>query len=419
MSRTPPSARRSDAFGPGLDDTGCHILHIDMDAFFASVEIARRPELASRPVIVGGLGNRGVVSAANYRAREFGVNSAMPMVVARRRCPQGVYLPPDFTAYSRVSKAVMAVFAEYTPKVEPLSVDEAFLDVSGSGRLFGSASSIAAEIRRRVSADHGITCTVGVAATKFIAKLASTQAKPDGLAVVPVAGVLKFLHPLPVSALWGVGEKTAAGLARLGLRTVGEIAQVPPERLRATVGRAAAAHLHELAWGRDPRRVEVTRVDKSVGAEVTFETDVAAPEELARAVLALAQKVAARARRAGVAGRTVAVKIRYGDFTTLNRSRTLPEATDVGRDLYRVAMELVTATVTAPVRLIGVRLEGLSPAGDGWYQPRLGEPEHGWRDLERTVDDLTARFGGGVVTPASLLGPDDTPEPKGGRRRRD
>ncbi|MFD0555778.1 DNA polymerase-4 [Stackebrandtia endophytica] len=405
MGRTAPSARASDAFGPDLDDSGCDILHIDMDAFFASVEIARDPTLRGKPVIVGGLGNRGVVSAASYEARRFGVNSAMPIALARRRCPHGVYLSPTFSEYSRVSKAVMAMFGEFTPLVEPLSVDEAFLDVTGSRRLFGSARAIAAEIRARVAADHDITCTVGVASTKFVAKLASTQAKPDGLAVVPAGKVLDFLHPLPVSALWGVGEKTAETLARLGLKTVGDIAAMPTARLRSAVGRAAADHLHSLAWGRDARKVETTREEKSISAEVTFDQNIADPAELAKAVLALSHKVAARARRAGLTGRTVAVKIRSGDFSTRNRSRTLTVPTDLAHEVYAVAADLVRANVTAPVRLIGVRLEGLGAGGD-LYQPRLGEPEQGWRELERTVDDLSERFGGGVVRPASLLDPE-------------
>ncbi|HIW61202.1 MAG TPA: DNA polymerase IV [Candidatus Stackebrandtia excrementipullorum] len=405
MSRTTPSARRSDAFGPDLDDTGCHILHVDMDAFFASVEIAKDPSLRGKPVIVGGLGQRGVVSAASYEARRFGVNSAMPMGVARKRCPHGVYLPPDFAEYSRISKAVMAVFAEYTPAVEPLSVDEAFLDVAGSRRLFGSGRKIAAHIRHRVHTDHDVTCTVGVASTKFIAKLASTQAKPNGLAVVPAGRVLDFLHPLPVSALWGVGEKTAKALSRLGLRTVGDVAALPVARLRSAVGRASSEHLHALAWGRDVRQVETRHVEKSVGAETTFEQDVADVEEVVRTVLGLAHKVAGRARRTGVRGRTISVKIRYGNFTTVNRSRTLVESTDVARDIHTVAADLLRANVTGAVRLVGVRLEGLSNDDSGFHQPRLGDPQHGWREVERTVDDLAERFGRGVVRPASLIAP--------------
>lgn len=410
MSRTTPSAVTSDSFGPDLDDSGCPILHIDMDAFFASVEIARRPELRGKPIIVGGLGPRGVVSAASYEARPFGVNSAMPMAVARKRCPHAVFLHPDGGEYSRVSKAVMAIFGEYTPLVEPLSVDEAFLDVSGARRMFGSPKQVAAAIRRKVLAEHGITCTVGVASNKFIAKLASTQAKPDGLAVVPADKVLGFLHPLPISALWGVGEKTAAVLSRLGMRTVADIARAPRARLEATVGKASAAHLHALSHGIDARSVEVTRVDKSVGAEVTFDVDVADPVELRKTVLRLSQKVAARARKATVVGRTVVVKIRFSDFATVTRSRTLTEPTDVAQELYSVAAELVSANATGPVRLVGVRLEGLMDAHGQAYQPLLGAPEHGWRDVERTVDSLSDRFGSRIVRPASLVDAEIKPE---------
>ncbi|MGH8878462.1 MAG: DNA polymerase IV [Stackebrandtia sp.] len=379
------------------------MLHIDMDAFFASVEIARRRELCGKAVVVGGLGPRGVVSAASYEARPYGVNSAMPMAVARKRCPHAVFLHPDGREYSRVSKSVMAIFAEYTPLVEKLSVDEAFLDVGGSARLFGSARAIAAEIRRRVADAHDITCTVGVAATKFIAKLASTQAKPDGLAVVPHGKILDFLHPLPISALWGVGEKTAAVLNRLGLRTVADIARASVRQLESSVGKASAAHLHALANGHDPRGVETTRVDKSVGAEVTFDIDIADPGALRQTVLKLSRQVAARARKAEVTGRTVSVKIRFADFTTVTRARTLPEPTDVARELYTVAAELVNAHATGPVRLVGVRLEGLLSSGGRGWQPTLGSPEHGWRDVERTIDSLSDRYGSRIVRPASLL----------------
>ncbi|ADD44563.1 DNA polymerase IV [Stackebrandtia nassauensis] len=403
MGRTTPSAATSDSFGPDLDDTGCPILHVDMDAFFASVEIARRPALRGKPVVVGGLGPRGVVSAASYEARPYGVNSAMPMAVARKRCPHAVFLHPDGREYSRVSKSVMAIFAEYTPLVEKLSVDEAFLDVGGSARLFGSARAIAAEIRTRVHAEHGITCTVGVAATKFIAKLASTQAKPDGLAVVPRDRILGFLHPLPITALWGVGEKTAAVLRRLGLETVADIAHATQRQLESAVGKASSAHLYALANGLDPRSVETTRVDKSVSAEVTFDADVADADELRKTVLRLSRQVAARARKAAVTGRTVAVKIRYSDFTTLSRSRTLIEPTDLAKEVYTVAAELVTANVTRPVRLIGVRLEGLADSGGRGWQPTLDSPEHGWRDVERAIDTLSDRYGSRIVRPASLL----------------
>src|SRR5215472_9453550 len=237
------------------DDTGCHILHVDMDAFYASVEIRDRPELAGKPVIVGGLSGRSVVLSATYQARAFGVRSAMPMSRARRLCPQAIVIPPRHRLYSAVSKEVMAIFRAVTPVVEPLSLDEAFLDVSGAIRLFGSPASIGGQIRQQVAQQQQITCSVGIATSKFLAKLASVHCKPDGLLVIPAGGVLAFLHPLPVSALWGVGEKTRQTLTRLGLRTVGDLAGAPAVTLERALGPAAAAHLAALAWGRDERRV--------------------------------------------------------------------------------------------------------------------------------------------------------------------
>ena len=243
----------------GPDDTGCHILHVDMDAFYASVEIRDRPELMGKPVIVGSPNGRSVVLSASYEARTFGVRSAMPGAVARRLCPQAIFVPPRRGAYSEVSKQVMAVFRSVTPVVEPLALDEAFLDVSGSLRRLGSPAWIGAAIRRQIEAEQGLTCSVGVAPSKFIAKIASVRCKPDGLLVVPVDGVLEFLHPLPVSALWGVGQRTGETLARLGLRTVGDIAHAPLATLQQHLGAAVGAHLAALAWGRDSRRGDPAR----------------------------------------------------------------------------------------------------------------------------------------------------------------
>ncbi|HET6530616.1 MAG TPA: DNA polymerase IV, partial [Actinoplanes sp.] len=292
---------RDPRFGPDADDAGCPVLHVDMDAFFASVEIRSRPELRGKPVVVGGMGPRGVVCSASYEARRYGIRSAMPSMRARALCPQAIFLPPDFTAYSAASHAVMTIFRDMTPLVEPLSLDEAFLDVAGAQRLLGRPARIARTIRARVLGEQQLTCSVGVAPTKFVAKLGSTRAKPDGVVVVPADQVLEFLHPLPVEALWGVGERSAEGLRRLGLSTVGELARAPVSLLRRAVGEAAAAHLHELAWGRDPRRVTPEQVEKSIGAEVTFDTDVIDPVVIRRAMLALADKVAVRLRAAGQA----------------------------------------------------------------------------------------------------------------------
>jgi DNA polymerase-4 len=409
-------------FGPDADDSGCPMLHVDMDAFFASVEVRRRPELSGAPVVVGGVGPRGVVASASYEARRYGVRSAMPTGRARALCPRAVFLPPDFAAYSAASRAVMGIFRDVTPLVEPLSLDEAFLDVAGAGRLLGRPAVIAAAIRRRVAGELGLTCSVGVGATKFVAKLGSSRAKPDGVVVVPAGLTLEFLHPLPVSALWGVGERAAETLRRLGLATVGDLAHAPHGMLRQALGEAAAAHLRELSGGRDPRPVVPDQVEKSIGAEVTFDTDVADPVEVRRALLGLADKVAVRLRRAGQAGRTVTIKVRLADFRTLNRSRTLAVPTDVGREIFDTAWTLFEilrgdaagpagraprAAVRDHIRLVGVRVEGLAGVEDLARQLVLGSPERGWREAEAAADAAAVRFGRSVIRPASLIGKDD------------
>jgi DNA polymerase IV len=391
-------------FGQDGDDTGCPILHVDMDAFFASVEVRRRPELRGRPVVVGGVGPRGVVSSASYEARGYGVRSAMPTARARQLCPAATFLPPDFAAYSSASDAVMTIMGELTPLVEQLSVDEAFLDVSGAMRLFGRPAVVATEIRRRIAAEQQLTCSVGVAASKFLAKLASTRAKPDGLLVVPAARSLEFLHPLPVAALWGVGDRAAEVLARLGLRTIGAIAQAPIGMLRQALGEAAASQLHELAWARDPRPVSLERADKSMSAETTFDVDVADPDVIRHTLLSLSGRVAGRLRRAELAGRTVAIKVRLADFRTLNRSRTLATPTDVARDVFATGWALYQALAPGDrIRLIGVRVEQLVPADQVARQPALGDRDRGWREVEQAGDAAVARYGSGAVRPASLL----------------
>lgn len=391
------------------DDTGCPILHVDMDAFFAAVEVRRHPELAGKPVIVGGVGNRGVVCSATYEARRYGVRSAMPVASALRLCPAAVVLPVDGGEYAAASRSVMAVFRDVTPLVEPLSLDEAFLDVGGARRRLGGAASIGRAIRARVVAELRLTCSVGVASTKFVAKVASVHCKPDGLLVVPADGVLRFLHPLPISALWGVGPKTEERLRAAGLATVGDLAAAPVPRLERTVGRASAAHLRSLARGHDPRRVTPETPDRSIGAEETFGTDVGDPELIHRELLALAAKTAGRLRAASVKSRTIAIKIRRADFTTLSRSRTLERPTDSGQQIYRVARELFTALYASPelagslIRLVGVRAEGIV-AGAGAEQLVLGERDHGWSAADLATDAARARFGNTAVTPASLVG---------------
>ncbi|MGW0432583.1 DNA polymerase IV [Micromonospora sp. NPDC003197] len=405
MGRSQSVPRGNDPrFGADADDTGCSILHVDMDAFFAAVEVRRRPELRGRPVVVGGVGPRGVVSSASYEARAYGVRSAMPIMRARGLCPGAVFLPPDFSQYAAASRAVMQIFRDVTPLVEPLSLDEAFLDVAGARRLFGRPVEIARLVRARVAEQEGLTCSVGVASTKFVAKLGSTRAKPDGLVVVPAEQVLDFLHPLPVAALWGVGERAEESLRRLGLSTVGDLAHAPVAMLRNALGSAAATHLHELSWGRDSRLVDPEQVEKSIGAEVTFDTDVADPAAIRRSLLALAEKVGMRLRRAGQIGRTVSIKVRFADFRTVNRSRTLSEPTDVAREVFETAWALFGALApSSPIRLVGVRVEGLAAAGSTPQQLALGAPEHGWRDAEAAVDAAAVRFGRSVIRPASLL----------------
>ncbi len=388
------------------DDTGCHILHVDMDAFYASVEVRDRPELAGAPVIVGSPAGRSVVLSATYPARAFGVRSAMPMARARRLCPQAVIIPPRRGLYAAVSREVMAIFRAVTPEVEPLALDEAFLDVSGALRRLGPPAGIGELIRARIRAQQGITCSVGVATCKFIAKLASIQCKPDGLLVIPADGVLEFLHPLPVSALWGVGERTGRVLAGLGLRTVADIAHAPQAALERGLGRAAGAHLAALAWGRDDRRVVPGMAEKSIGAEETFDVDVDDPDVLRRELLRLSGRTARSLRASGCAARTIVVKLRLADFTTITRSRTLPEPTDVTQQVYATACMLYAAAgldARARLRLVGVRATGLVPAAAAESQLALGERPDSWREAERAVDRIAGRFGTDAVRPAALV----------------
>ncbi len=392
------------------DDTGCDILHVDMDAFYASVELRDRPDLRGKPVVVGGLGARGVVLSATYEARAFGVRSAMPVGRARRLCPRAVFIPPRHGLYGEVSKEVMAVFRAVTPEVEPLSLDEAFLDVSGALRRLGPPARIAELIRAQVREQQGITCSVGVASCKFAAKIASARCKPDGLLVVPAAGLLDFLHPLPASVLWGVGDRAEEVLGRLGLRTVGDIAHVPLATLQRELG-AAGEHLWSLAWGRDERKVVPRREEKSVGAEETFPADVDDPEVIRRELLRLSGRTAQALRAAGCVARTISVKLRLASFKTITRSRTLAEPTDVAREIYATACALYAASGLddrARLRLVGVRAAGLRPAGAAARQLAFDERPAGWREAERAVDQIARRFGSDAVRPAALV-PTDRP----------
>jgi DNA polymerase-4 len=397
------------------DSSRTPVLHVDMDAFYASVAVRGRPELADVPVIVGG-GSRGVVLSANYLARRSGVRSALPMTRARRMCPDAVVIAPDFETFATVSSSVMETFRRVTPLVEVLSLDEAFLDVRGSTRRLGSPLEIAERLRATIHDEQGITCSVGLAASMTMAKLASRWAKPDGVFVCPPSAVTTMLHPLDVGELYGVGEKTRELLHRLGLVTVGDLAHTPVRTLQRAVGDHLGRHLHDLAWGVDDRQV-VARTsggyfgilggdpDKSMGANETFGHDTDDRAAIVRELLRLTDRVTTRMRVAGVAGRTVTLTVRFADFTTITRSRTLPEATDVTQEIYRQAVRSYDALglQRARIRLVGVRVEGLLPRERVHRQLVLGERDRGWPEADRAADRVVRRFGAGTVRPASLL----------------
>ncbi len=347
------------------DDSGCTILHVDMDAFFASVEIRNDPSLRGKPVVVGG-GTRGVVAAASYEARRYGVRSAMPMTQALRMCPRAVVVRPNRAAYSEASASVMAILRDVTPLVQPLSLDEAFLDVAGAIRAQGRPALIGAHIRERVARELDLQCSVGVAPTKFVAKVASARCKPNGLLVVPASGVLAFLHPLPVTVLWGVGARTAEPLRRLGIRTIGDLATTPLDTLGRAVGSSMAEHLWALAHGDDPRSVSTEDVEKSISSDHTVEIDLTEVADVRRELLRLSGDVARRVRERGFLARTIGIKIRFADFTTVTRVRTLAGWTDATTTIYDTAAELYDALkLDRPrIRLVGVKCENLREAGE-------------------------------------------------------
>ena len=390
------------------------ILHVDMDAFFVSVELLDDPSLRGKPVVVGGAGERGVVAAASYEARSFGIHSAMPSTRARRLCPHAIFLKGRYWRYQEVSSAVFDIFRSVTPLVEGISLDEAFLDVSGARRLLGDGPAIAAELRRRVLDQQGLTCSVGVAPRKLTAKLASEAAKPKaspagpvfgpGVFVVPVEDELSFLHAHPVGALWGVGPATLGRLDRLAVRTIGDLAALPEEAVVAALGKAAGSHLHALAWARDERPVVPESRAKSIGHEETFSTDHFTHESLDRELVRLADAVATRLRKARVAGRTVQIKVRFHDFRTITRSETLPEAVVVAPALVRTARRLLEGVDPSP----GVRLFGLSVAQlteGSTHQLTFDEVDStGWTGATRAVDEIRDRFGDAAIVPATLAG---------------
>ena len=384
------------------------ILHIDMDAFYASVAERDDPTLRGKEVVVGA-GARGVVLSANYAARKLGIRAAMPVGRAQRMAPHAIFVHPDHARYSEVSSHVMEIFHSYTPLVEPLSLDEAFLDVTGSKRLKGSGREIGAKIREEISASQGITCSVGIASTKFIAKLASQHCKPNGLLEIAPDRVLEFLHPLPVNAIWGVGPKTNEELQRLGLRTVADIAQTPRSTLIRALGEGTGASLYELAWGRDYRDVTPDEPDKSISAAETFAEDLEDPDEILREFLRLIEKATGRMRKRNLAAQTVSIKVRFSDFKTITRSKTLELPVIGVQESYEVVKKLYLGLKLdrARLRLVGVALENLIDQSAAPPQLILGEREKGWREATEAIDRATARFGKGSVRPARLVDPED------------
>ena len=382
------------------------ILHVDMDAFFASVTERDHPELKGKAVVIGA-GVRGVVTSANYEARKFGIKAAMPVGRAQRLAPHAIFIPPDHKRYSEVSEHIMEIFHSFTPLVEPISLDEAFLDVTKARRLLGDGRAIATAIRAKVEAQEGITCSVGIASSKFIAKLASQRCKPNGILEIPTDRVLTFLHPLPVSALWGVGPKTNEALERLGLHTVGDIAQTPQQTLIRALGQAAGESLYELAWGRDDRDVIPEEPDKSISAAETFDRDIDDPEIVAKEILRMCERASSRMRERSLFAKTINLKVRFADFTTVNRSKTLPLPIDTTHEIYEVAKALYEALSIerARIRLVGVSLENLHT--DTHEQLVLGARESSWRELQGGIDAAKARFGRDSVRPGRLIDESD------------
>ncbi len=376
------------------------IIHVDMDAFYASVEQRDRPELRGRPVVVGGSPEqRGVVSAASYEAREFGVRSAMAMATAVRLCPHLVRLPVDMAKYQAVSRQVMDILRQFTPLLEPLSIDEAFLDVTGCEKLFGTAGEIAGQIKDRIRQEVGLTASVGVAPNKFLAKLASDLEKPDGLVVVEEHEVEDFLRDLPISHLWGVGKVTEEALQRIGIRTIGDLAQRPREELQRRFGEHGT-HLHQLAHGRDDRPVQHSGEAKSVSSETTFAQDTSDAEVLHRVLLRLSEDVGRRLRKVGLRGRTVQLKLRFADFKTITRSRTLDAPTDSDAAIYAAARALL-ARAGARRRL--VRLLGVGVSNFARAQQRTLFDDEPSATVDEAVDELRERYGRDSIRRARLV----------------
>ena len=382
------------------------IIHLDMDAFYAGVEILDDPSLRGKPVIVGGHRDRGVVSAASYEARNFGVHSAQPMATAMRLCPQGIFLPVRMSRYQEVSNRIFEIFYRFTPLVEPVSIDEAFLDVTGSAHLFGTAEEIARKIKRSVVEEVGLTVSAGVAPSKFVAKIASDMNKPDGLTVVARDKVKEFLDPLPIEKLWGVGKATQHALLGLGVRTIGDLSHLPIKMLERRFGKVGI-QLHLLSQGIDQRNVEPVRIAKSIGREKTFAEDLLDFELVKREVLSLATQVARRVRRHGFAGRTITLKVKYSDFVQITRSVTLSYVTDDAKEIFENCCSLLQKTVVGrrPVRLLGISMSQLVNVEEE-KQISLFEEAAAFQKkkrLNRALDAIHERFGDRSILPSELL----------------
>jgi DNA polymerase-4 len=375
-----------------------------MDSFFVEVERRRDPSLRGIPVAVGGAGPRGVIASASYEARRHGVSSAQPTMTALKTCPSLVLVPPDHRLYSEVSAQVFAVFRSFTPRVEGLSLDEAFLDVGGLRRHFSGPVVVGEEVRRRLRIELGLPASVGVASNKMLAKLASESAKPDGLNHIPISEQLGFLHALPASSLWGVGPATLASLQRLGVVTVGDIAAIPEETMVRHLGPATGHHLHELASGHDPRSVEPDTETKSISVEETYSRDLVGRAVLESALLGHAQRLSGRLRRSGWGGRTITLKVRFDDFDTMTRSHTSEIASDGAREIYREALALLDRIgPERPVRLLGLGASMLEERGSA-RQLELGK-DGGWDRVDEAVAGIRDRFGEEAVGPARLVAP--------------
>lgn len=393
------------------------ILHVDMDAFYASVEQRDRPELAGQPVVVGGTPEgRGVVSAASYEARQYGIHSAMPAAQAKRLCPNAIFLPSRMEHYAGVSRQVRQIFHRYTPLVEPLSLDEAFLDVTGSEQLFGPSIEIGRRIKQNIADELNLVASVGAAPNKFLAKLASDLDKPDGFVVVDPDRIQQFLDPLPVGRLWGVGRVTGETFGRLGVRTIGQLCRLSAEQLRQQFGEHGQ-HLWELARGIDARRVVPDREAKSISHETTFARDLDDIEILTAWAIELTEQVARRLRRHKLRGRTVQLKVRFDDFRTITRATTLPRATSVTQEIWRAIREMLTTRLPAarpPVRLLGVGVSGFDNPEQTQQLLFDDEAHAAQASVDEAADQIRAKFGGqSIARAASMLhGAKHTPQPK-------